>query len=302
MGDIVRIPINLKYDTSEEVFWALVEPSRKNRTLTSFIQDMLKAYISDEGVHDAVDKYRSQRDGFSQLKGHIQMLAELNGKNGRMIEDMEQDMGINVWEEAQRNYDMGQGGVQSGDIGAGTVSVSDGGNEAVQNFLMVEYSAVPEVFKDVALATSNFPIEPQPLGLPETAYSDMTVEQMMPQLLQRIISVESAIRELKGDVMDARGGTRKRKTKSDDSSDTANVDSVAVNNSVGGGTVADKSVTDSSHGGVNSESVSGRGYRNGVEDEDKRGKNEASDGEATEVEDKVAKGSLLDFMSSLGAL
>lgn len=311
MGEIVRIPVNLKYDTSEEVFWALVEPSRKNRTLTSFIQDMLKAYVSDEGVHDAVDSYRSQRDGFSQLKEHIQRLAELQGKNERMIEDMEQDMGINainVWEEAQRNYDM-EHGVEQSDGGTGTASVSDSGSDGVQNFLMVEYSAVPEVFRDVALSTSNFPIEPQPLGLPDKAYSDMTVEQMMPQLLQRIISIESDIRELRDDVMEERRGTRKRKPKSDvtngisvnDSSDTVTADS-ADGNSTGGSTVVNKSATDSSYSVAKAESVSGYEIHNESTEVEATGKSSVSSAEVTDVDDKVAKGSLMDFMSSLGAL
>lgn len=82
-----RIPLSLKVETSDELYYALIEPLRVNRNLTSFIMSLFDAYLHDDRVHDLVDAFMSRNSSVEKINSHIQRIAELQGKNMRLIED-----------------------------------------------------------------------------------------------------------------------------------------------------------------------------------------------------------------------
>lgn len=97
-----RIPVSLKLETTDELYYALVEPLRANRNLSSFIISLFDAYLHDSKIHDMIDDYISRNSSVEKIRSHIQHIAELQGKNMRLIEDfdstIESSMSNNVVE------------------------------------------------------------------------------------------------------------------------------------------------------------------------------------------------------------
>lgn len=88
-----RIPVSLKFETEDELYYSLIEPMRANKKLSPFIVSLLSAYFKNEQIRELIDEFISTNDSVERIRSHIQRIAELQGKNVRLIEDYEQSVG-----------------------------------------------------------------------------------------------------------------------------------------------------------------------------------------------------------------
>lgn len=95
MGEVKRVSVSLKVDSTDELYWSLILPLQQNRQLASFLVTLLQAYKDDCDIHDLVDSFVDANSGINKLKGHIETLIDLQTKATRFVEDVNDSLGGN---------------------------------------------------------------------------------------------------------------------------------------------------------------------------------------------------------------
>lgn len=104
MGEIKRVSVSLKVDSSDELYWSLIQPLQQNRQLASFLVTLLQAYKDDGDVHDLVDTFANENSGVAKLRGHLENLIDLQAKATRFAEDVNDSLGGGNNESTIENF------------------------------------------------------------------------------------------------------------------------------------------------------------------------------------------------------
>ena len=163
--DVKRISVSLKVDSSDELYWALIQPLQQNRQLATFIVSLLQAYKDDSDIHDLVDTFVNEHSSVAKMQAHLNNLIDLQAKATRYAEDVSSSLGGMSNDSIENVFDSGNDDTVSTENGMNTSKSS--ANEGYTN----------------------------PNGLSTKGISSSDLE-LYNSLLNRLISVEDSIKAI----------------------------------------------------------------------------------------------------------